>query len=232
MVDGAIVPAFVSLTGSGDFYLLQGPGTSVFGDTQVAGVSAPNHVTVQTRASSPTPSPRSPSAATTFSSPMMAVVAPRFPPVGRAPWTCALTHPPPAPVTRRFASRPTTLPELRCFCLEREPRPRPVRLGPSGPPVRPARRATRAPPGPRVSPGPWGRPVQPARPGRPGKVICRNTPTAITLCTVLFPPGSWTTAGATLALRATLSRGGRTCAVGHRHGGVRQLGSGSARCDH
>jgi hypothetical protein len=41
LVVPGIVPAVVSLTGSGDFYLLQGPVNSVFGDTPVGASARP-----------------------------------------------------------------------------------------------------------------------------------------------------------------------------------------------
>ncbi len=44
-------------------------------------------------------------------------------------------------------------------------------------------------------------------------VTCRDNVAAYVTCSVLFEPGTWTTGGSTMALAATLKRGGVTYAT-------------------
>lgn len=88
--------------------------------------------------------------------------------------------------------------------------------GPQGPPGPPGATGAQGPAGPQ---GPQGA-VGPQ--GPPGKVICRNTRSAIVTCDRLFVPGTWVIGGSATTARYTLSRGHTIYARGTQRLGTRR----------
>lgn len=86
--------------------------------------------------------------------------------------------------------------------------------GPAGPQGPPGPQGPQGPAGANGSTGPAG-PAGPQGPAGPaGKVICRNTLTVRLICDQLFPPGTWTVAGAAGTAMVSLDRHGVVYARG------------------